>query len=318
MITVDYIGATLGIDVERTSWSRFENLPYYLTEAYQFESVQLGEIGSLFIRPTDSLGRINDVAKQMRTLSQFVGLPVVLELEQLKKAQRDAFIRHGLAFVVPGRHLYLPFLGVYLQERFDDLKDDRAAEPLTPSEQVVLFTFLYGKNQPLAQSQLVEQLNYSAMSISRACNRLVQKGLLTKETSGVKNVFISSLGSEELFLQAKRFLVNPVRRVVYIDQYDLHDAMFPAGLTALSAVSTLSPPSPKVWGTAENAQDYVNASKQLIDGTNQIALELWKYDPRQLSGTRQIDQLSLVLSLEGNKNERVQTAIQDILKSLWD
>ena len=313
---MDYIEETLGIDISRDP-SPIDGLPYYLSETYRFEAVELDGVRSLFAQPLEQLGRISDVRKQMKTLSQVTALPVVLELRQLQKPQRDALIRHGLAFVVPGRHLYLPFLGIHLQEKFSAARRNEPADYLTPAEQVLLLCFIYGKNEPLKQSDVVEQLNYSAMSISRAGDQLVQKGLLTKETFGVNKIFTSSLEPEELFLQAKPFLVNPVRRVVFIDQSAYHESMFSAGLSALSAVTDLSPPFPEVWGTAENAQNYARESKVLVDATKQIALELWKYDPLQLSGTGQIDPLSLAKSLEGSKDERIQASLQGILESVW-
>lgn len=313
---MDYIEETLGIDIKRDP-SPIDGLPYYLSEAYRFETVELDGVRSLFVQPLQQLGRISDVRKQMKILSQVTALPVVLELRQLQKPQRDALIRHGLAFVVPGRHLYLPFLGIHLQEKFSAARLNKTAGYVTPAEQVLLFYFIYGKNEPLKQSDVVERLNYSAMSISRAGDQLVQKGLLTKETFGVNKIFTSVSGPEELFLQAKPYLINPVRRVVFIDQSTYHDSMFPAGLSALSAVTDLSPPFPAVWGTAENAQNFAGESKELVDATKQIALELWKYDPLQLSGIGQIDPLSLAKSLEGSKDERIQASLQGMLESVW-
>lgn len=316
-MAMEYISETLGIDIKRTRWSPVDSLPYYLSEAYLFEAVELDSVRALFARPLRELGRINDVAMQVRTLSRITDLPVVLELNQIHKPQRDALIRHGLAFVVQGKQLYLPFLGLHLQERFSAKRHETVMGFLSPAEQVVLFSFIYNRNEPLRQKDLVERLNYSAMSISRAGDLLVQKGLLTRENVGVNRIFTSSAEPQALFLQAKPYLINPVRRTIYIDHSIYHDSMFPAGLSALSAISDLSPPFPAVWGTAENAQNYARESKLLVDATKQIALELWKYDPLQLSGRRQIDPLSLVMSLEGHKDERIQAGIQEILESAW-
>jgi len=42
--------------------------------------------------------------------------------------------------------------------------------------------------------------------------------------------------------------------------------------------------------------------------------ELWRYDPTLLANTDKVDSLSLVLSFQDNPDERIQMAVDDVLR----
>jgi len=48
----------------------------------------------------------------------------------------------------------------------------------------------------------------------------------------------------------------------------------------------------------------------------QLELETWSYDPRQLSAGPAVDRLSLYLSLEDRRDERVEQAADMLLEDM--
>lgn len=46
------------------------------------------------------------------------------------------------------------------------------------------------------------------------------------------------------------FLIQPVRKTVYLDRQSVGPEMFPAGLSVLAEGTMLNPPAMPVWGTA--------------------------------------------------------------------
>ena len=45
---------------------------------------------------------------------------------------------------------------------------------------------------------------------------------------------------------------------------------------------------------------------------------MWKYDPLLLSRDGVVDPLSLVMSLRGNTDERVEEALEDLMDAFWE
>ena len=47
------------------------------------------------------------------------------------------------------------------------------------------------------------------------------------------------------------------------------------------------------------------------------AVELWRDDARQVSAGECVDRLSLALSLCGDRDERIEEAIEEMLEQVW-
>lgn len=60
-----------------------------------------------------------------------------------------------------------------------------------------------------------------------------------------------------------------------------------------------------------------SAANTLQDSKTQVAVELWRYDPKKLADSKTVDVLSLALSLEDDRDERVEEAVEEMLGNLW-
>ena len=58
-------------------------------------------------------------------------------------------------------------------------------------------------------------------------------------------------------------------------------------------------------------------SNNLLDSKTQVAIELWRYNPKKLSKTNIVDELSLALSLREVADERVEETVEEMLNNLW-
>jgi len=311
---MDYIERTLGERVTRHSWQGIAQLPYYLHNTYSFTEATIGTQKCLFIAPQGELGTISAVKKHIQRIQGEWAYPVVVELQQLSRQRKETLVKEKIPFVVHEKQLYLPFMGAVLQEKYDNIKKPDV-EKLSPSAQVLLFLFIYGGNKPLYLSKAQDKLGFTLMTVSRAAVQLVEAGLLETHKDGVQKVLTSPLAPRELFEKAKPFLLNPVRRKMYIYKADLQKNYFLAGESALSEKSMLNMPSIGVYGTAKVPKN--TAEMQLIDSETQCELELWRYDPTKLSSDKCIDVLSLVVTLESIKDERVEICVEELLKELW-
>lgn len=314
---MDYIAEMLGLSVKRRAFSKTANLPYFLLNEYSIQEGSIGTVQCLFLKSAGELSTIHAIKNQLRQLHEACSWPVVFELDDISRQRATTFIKAKIAFVVPGRQMYLPFMGIGLSEHWGtDQQLKPTMERLQPSAQMLLFAFIEGKNEPLYLKDMVKRFSFSAMTVSRAAKQLVQVGLIEKRNEGVQKLIVSNLSPKDLFMKAEPYLTNPVRKVIYINHKDLSPQMFRAGLSALAEKGRLNHPTPEIWGIGTKYEK-LPKSVFLIDAHEQCALELWKYDPRLISGNNLPDALSLAVNLKMLDDERVEQAMDELLAEVW-
>ncbi len=311
---MDYITQTLGIPVHRSKWERAAELPFYLASSYSFESAELGDRRVLFLTPVGELGTVGIIKKHIARLGTICPWPVVLELPALSRQRKSSLIAEKIPFVVPGKQLYLPFLGAILSERNDVEAAPEPIDKLLPSAQMLLFAFILGGNKPIFLSDMTKRFRYSAMTMSRAAQQLVQAGLLNRSIQGVQILLSSDLTPRALYQTALSHLISPVRKTMYIDRAELPKDVFSAGLSALSEQAFITPPFVETWGTVVQEKSIATKSALLVDAAKQCAVEFWKYDPRLVSGSLYVDPLSLAASLSDTNDVRVEQSVDILLK----
>ncbi len=310
---MNYIEETLGLAVTVEPWGHMEKMPFFIADLYEIRKVTIGGTGTLFLYPKTELKQIDAVKKHIARIQKIELLPVAIELLTINRYRRDALIAARIPFVVPGKQLYLPFLGAVLQERFTTEVPE--ADQLQPSAQVLLFYYIYKKQQRLYTGQAVSDLGYSAMTITRAVKQLVQTGLFQEEKDGVQKILVGKWSMEELFEKARPFLINPVRKKVYVDKDELSGEYCTAGIDALAVRSMLNPSGLRCYAVDGKIQP--KGTYTLMDAYTQAEVQLWKYDPRVLSDREEVDPLSLAMTFKDNPDERVEEAIEEMLEKFW-
>ena len=311
---MNYIEETLGLAVVDEPWTHMGKMPYFIAELYEIRKVIIGGTDTLFLHPKTELKQIDAVKKHIARIQKAELLPVAIELPNINRYRRDALIAARIPFVVPGKQLYLPFLGAVLQERFTTEVPE--ADQLQPSAQVLFFYYLYKKQPRLYTSQAVSDLGYSAMTITRAVKQLVQTGLFLEEKDGVQKVLVGKWGREELFEKARPMLINPVRKRIYVEKTAITEDYCVAGDDALAQRSMINPARLRCYAVDGKAQP--RGTDTLIDAQAQVEIQLWKYDPRVLSDGGVVDPLSLAMTYQDNTDERVEEAVEEMMENFWE
>lgn len=79
--------------------------------------------------------------RKCEELHKYCKYPFVLCFDRITSYQRKCLIESGQSFVVPNNQLYMPFLGIALQEHFK--AQPIAGTQLTAMAQYILLFFLY-------------------------------------------------------------------------------------------------------------------------------------------------------------------------------
>lgn len=324
--TVQYLNQVLGGDAIRViAKSRADELPYFLQDAYEVLPVDLlGQSITLACVKGRQLLVAKQIDQHAKRLRELLHNPVVVALPEITAGERKQLIQHGIAFVVPGRQLFAPQMGMILSERFGTLPH-REQELASPATQALLIWFL--NHHPVSETwhpfEEAAALGYAGMTATRAIRELLQFDLFELEVRGRAKYLKLIRTRRELWETAKPHLRTPVLRTLWTYDRRILDANGArwAGESALAQMTMLNePPQPVIAMTAESAQQAKQAGvffepREQADG---VAVQVWRYMPGIQAKEKTVDLLSLWLSLRDNRDDRIQMALDEIEeKFLW-
>ena len=312
---MDYIENTLRIKVHYQSWSHTDELPYYLLDRYDFQQATLDSVKTLFLYPKTELDQLASVKKQITKIQKIEPLPVVIILKNISRGRLQYMLLAHIPFIVPEKQIYLPFMGIALQNKFG--AESVWTEQLQPSAQVLFFYYLYQKKKQVYMSDASKKLGFSAMTVSRAFRQLEHTTFFTTEKEGVQKKLTGKYTMRELYDKMQPYLSSPVRKTIYVDKQVLLSPMRIAGISALSQMSMINPPDIPCYAV-NGKKGNPTGTDVLIDASAQVKVELWKYAPDILSGNDTVDPLSLAISLKDDPDERIEEAVEILINKILE
>lgn len=322
-----YLKEILGLDIQPEEILKKElgKLPYFFGKMYNLNKISLSGRDIILAEYLNSSElKILQLDNHFRQLRKHFNLPVVLVAEELPSITRKRLIEKKISFIVPDKQLYLPDLMIDLRERVSKPMADTST--LLPSAQVIILYRILNRNENIEEltlKQLAVKINYSAMTISNAVDNLIY--LKLGKVMGTKEKYIRFNQSiPDLWNRALPLLVNPVFRRHYVDQLPENLDLLKAGETALPAYSNMNP-GVQSYYAIEKSKFYGYKKKRqwinLNDYEGKYCLEVWKYDPAILTGglsNNCVDPLSLYLTLKEIDDERINMALDKIIKAyIW-
>lgn len=319
-----YLHETLGIASSQVrSWPGAGKLPYFLQDAFEIHELKVLDRQILLAidRQPKKLG-LATLRDRLNRLHEVTGKPVVYVTGTLASYERKRLIDQKVSFVVPGNQLYLPHLGIDLREYFRQ----PAAVPdtaLSPATQAMLIAVLLRKpwRTEWQPAEIVSDLGYTLMTSSRAVRELTAAGIATLRTAGRARWLHMQGTAAETWERVRPLLRSPVKRRVWAQPIAKWrpPRVRLAGLSALARYSMLAEPqwpiyaiSPAQWRTA--TQVGIETLREQLPGA--CEWELWHYNPALVQNSDTVDPLSLTLSLQGNTDERIQLALDELKERL--
>lgn len=319
-----YLHEVLGISKPVVSpWTRADELPYFLRDAFQFSELELlGHPILLAMGRAERKRSLGEVRKRLDKVKGLADRPVVYVTDALASYERRRLIEQKVPFIVPGNQLYLPELGLDLREYFRQRAPATDAV-LSPSTQAMLITALL--HQPWQAewqpSKTAVALGYTPMTLSRVVKELTAAGLATAYTVGRSRWLRMTHPPQQTWEQAKPALRSPVKRTVWmLSEYPAATQQGRlAGLSALAHFSMLTEPKwPVLAVSAADWREAMDAGvrelPEPVDGASE--LQLWSYSPVLLAGAATVDPLSLTLSLQDSEDDRIQLALDELKEQL--
>ena len=313
---LDYLNQTLGLEATIIPWTEADRFPLYLRNGRKYFLLHIGGVECVLIEADEKNFSLPSFRKQVAKLP---GQPehIVLCFKRLESRQRKALIEAGIPFIVPGSQVYLPFLGVVLQERMKSVKS--APERFSPSAQLILLYLIYEPTvQPIRKVDLAKRLELSAMNVTRAVQELEALELVTVEKIG-RSDYVSAVASgKSLYEKALPYMIDPVQKRLHVQKSDVLSELPVAGECALAALSMLNGLQIECKAISRKKYKELDGIEEIdpawTNSLDYIQLELWKYDPQPLVDYHAVDVISLALSLRANRDECVEQAVEEMME----
>ena len=315
-----YLRETFGIQEQlHTDKELTRKLPLYLRGSYGLYTGSLSGQKIIWAEIKDIEPPTPDqLKKQSQALQEFLGyIPVVFVFSSLKPWQRKRLIEKKVGFVEPFRQLYIPQLYIQIREGHGKEMEVSTALNLKPPAQFLLLYHLQVSGlEGLLLQDIAHRLSYSPMTVTRAVKELGGLELLQVEGAKEKSILFREKG-RKLWEKALPYLVSPVRDVWYWDQPVKNKYIRSGGEMALACYSLLSAPDRQ---THVVGKDAFRLNKLSLHGLHKKygyhMLEVWHYDPAVLSTTREVDKLSLYMTLKDHEDERIQGALRNMINEM--
>lgn len=309
-----YIDQTLGIKAVAGHWGKEKGLPFILKDTYEFFILNMQERQFLLMVDTqqDETSPAT-VRKHMEQLRNVWMDDVIYVREQVTSYNRTRLIKNRIPFIVPGNQLYLPMLALDLRDYFVTKRG--AVKKLSPAAQVLVLYSIYKHrglfDDSLTMTDWAEELGYTKMTMTRAF-RDIRSILENDENIGV-------LRGRQLWDRLRPFLRSPVLKTRYYDFDVFGSEPILAGDSALASYTMMAETASRTlcmeadeW--KKNHEDEMHELPNAELGAT--AVQIWRYDPRRLDRSGIADPLSLYLSFEKNKDERIEMALEELLEQV--
>lgn len=315
-----YLRDTLGLHVVIKAWADTDTLPDELREDREFYLLEICGITCLIITMLASEFQMSIFLKERKQIQEHCGLPIVICFDRITSYQRKCLIESGQAFIVPNNQLFMPFLGIALQEHFK--AQAVAGKQLTAMAQYILLFFLYNKSEGYhSKLDISKELDISLMNVTRGVQELEELGLLVTRKKGRSSMVTRSMEREALLDKAKSYLRDPVQKRLYVKAEDWILALPKAGKEAKLVKTDLRKKKDSLGHTirAIEKREYLNMADTMtiIDpawDTEEayIELEVWRYDPARFTDKQTVDSISLTLSLLGENDSALKLDINKL------
>ncbi len=331
----EYIKNTLGASVNiRTLPKKGKAvLPLYIKETYDVYVTELFNRKLILIKDKNNTRfKALQTRKNIDLVKKVLNKNVILVLTELEAYNRKRLIEQGVNFIVLNKQMYMPDLLIDLRDINTNGKSRNINTKLLPSAQFLLIFHIIHKNnqfniEDYSFKEIAKITGYTPMAISKAVENLKILKLVTVTGEKQKQIKFNYTKSELWHTVNKQnLLINPVIKKVFVDEKPESEQLPYSNNSALPEYTDMNPTKQVYYAMDKNKFYHLQRNdllKNPNDTEGQYCLEIWKYNPVTLLLKYQtdnfvIDPLSLYISLEDVKDERVEMALEQIIeKQTW-
>ena len=318
---VKYIQEVFGVklNLKKIPKEQFNVIPLYILNDYTIWTGNLFNNKIFFAKKnTQEYFTPDQYNKHLELLEKKLANPVVLILPDIKAYNRNRLIQKHINFIIENKQIFIPFLMIDLKEYLTKPKQKSILQPA--AQCMILYHLQKQTLNYLNYKQIAELLQYTYLTISRAVENLNTFGICRVEGTKEKTIVFDP-NKKELWEKALPYMNTPVKKKVYINEVLPDELIFKTNINALAYYTDLNDDNYLYY--AINHTDFINLHKKgkikmynEYDGN--YIIETWKYAPGILANDKYIDPLSLYLVFKDMQDERIEMALEKIIKDyIW-
>ncbi len=305
----------LGLTINLKKWNKVKQLPLFILNDYLIQKAIINDIECLSLTPKGDIPTLPAFKKQLSIIREIENVPIFLQLNAISSFRKRNLLENKIPFILKDKMAYLPFMTTYLT---NTQYEDKSIEKISLATQLLFTWILYQNTNKYYVSDAVKSLGFSNMTLTRAYRQLCTTELFKEHKDGRKIFLTTSLSKVDLFNKMKAYLQPTFYSQGYILKKEITKDMILAGEFAFSQHTHLNPPKLKTYAIEKKHSKNIKLQRECYSYDEQVELQIWKYNPLIFSpNPKNIDVISLILSLLGKEDERLDIEIENLLKKTF-
>lgn len=300
------------------------DFPLWLRKSIDAYLLRLGDppLELILIKANSDYGfeKILNIYKQLSTR---IKIPILFIMHNLKPKLRPLLVKYGISFIDGNKYIYAPELGVVLRDLNRYHYKEKARKPVFDKElhplSVKLLSAYLTHQLPkhltlkfLNQKMIKMGGRFSLSKLSQILNELVKLGYMETHDMGPHKKFV--------FKDVQKVwedVISTPKSKMFRVEYNYHmpedkSIFVLVGETALAEYSDLA--QPNVTTVATSSRNYKKILEKAIEEKAEGFIQIWKEDPKLFSIEGKINSVELYFSLQNVHDERIQSALEQMLK----
>lgn len=315
---IEFLKSIFGTDICISPYRFPQNTPMYIRDSYDIRLLTWKTHQCILLIPKDDSWRLPALKKQYMNFQKLCEMPCALFLNNLTAMQRRNLVESGISFLSESQQIYFPFWGCFFVEKFNS--ENKIPKLMAPGTQLA-FLYLYYMNgsEYINVTELSRKLFLSKATCTRAIKDLSATGIIAVKKEGRNKWIVPQFNKPEFLKKGYNRLRSPIDRVIYVKKFPSGQQFFQSGVQALSSISMVGARESdggiavSKKGAFEILRDNMISKREFEDFGGTV-VEVWIYDPALLSDGGRVDDISLLLSLDNDPDERIQIGLDEIRK----
>ena len=305
----------LGLKVNYKKWNKEKQLPLFILNDFVVQKAIINDIECLSLTPKGDLPTLPAFKKQISIIKEIENISIFLQLDVISSFRRQNLLENKIPFILKDKIVYLPFMATYLT---NIQYEDKNVEKISLAAQLLFTWILYQNANKYYVSDAVKSLGFSNMTLTRAYRQLCATQLFEEHKDGRKIFLTTSLSKVDLFNKMRPYLQSTFYTCGYILRKEITKDMVLAGESAFSQHAEINPPRIKTYAIEKKLSNNIKLQRECYSYDEQVELQIWKHNPLTFSQNKKnIDTISLIISLLGNEDERLDKQIEKLLAQIF-
>lgn len=297
-----------------------DELPIFLKKSYNFYDIKIMNVECILLEMLEENIGIDMLEKHIKRIKELMNIQTVCYYKKISRHRRKSLIEKRIPFIIEDGQMFLPFLSLDMKKGYENAND--GIKSFSVSAQIAYLFFLYNKDIVINTKEFAQKMGFNEMTASRALNELYNAKLIIYKIGGKtrRSKEYKKIEGPEYLKIGQLYLKTPVKSIVYVK--NMVENSLIAGLDALAEISMINPPEYPIraitYDELKKQNIEIIKNKEIAKDQNFIELEIWDYDPKLLTDNKYVDIMSLYISLKEEQDERVEQALEEVLRGeIW-